>query len=37
MVPEATYDEKMAAVAEAQLLMMTSSIPNFVYLPAVLR
>jgi len=33
----ATFNGQMAAVAQAQLLMMTSSIPNFVYLPAVLR
>jgi len=33
----ATFNEQMAAVEEALLLMMTSSIPDQVYLPMVVR
>ncbi len=33
----ATFDAQTAAVAQAQLLMMMSSLPGYVYLPAVMR
>ncbi len=33
----ASFNEQMAAVEQAQLLMMTSSLPSYVYLPAVMR
>ena len=33
----ATFNEQMAAVEEAQLLMMTSSLPTYVYLPMVVH
>ncbi|NOZ06228.1 MAG: hypothetical protein GXP41_07750 [Chloroflexi bacterium] len=33
----ASFNEQMAAVQQAQLLMMTSSIPGHIYLPAVMR